>query len=64
MRCAGCRAQQAEAFWLQCVEQMSQSEIGEHLGVTTGAVGVLVHRARQRLRQTLSDLNPVKQEGR
>jgi RNA polymerase sigma-70 factor, ECF subfamily len=56
--------QQAEAFWLQCVEQMSQSEIGELLGVTPGAVGVLVHRARQRLRQTLSDLNPVEQEGR
>ncbi len=55
--------QQAEAFWLQCVEQMSQTEIGEHLGVTAGAVGVLVHRARQRLRQTLSDLNPVEQEG-
>jgi RNA polymerase sigma-70 factor, ECF subfamily len=56
--------QQAEAFWLQCIEQMSQREIGELLGVTAGTVGVLVHRARQRLRQTLADLNLVEQEGR
>jgi len=54
--------QQAEAFWLQCVEEMSQAEIGRYLGVNVNAVGVLVHRARQRLRQSLADLNPVKRE--
>jgi RNA polymerase sigma factor (sigma-70 family) len=54
--------QQAEAFWLQCVEGMSQDEIGQHLGVNANAVGVLVHRARQRLRQSLAGLNPVKQD--
>ena len=54
--------QQAEAFWLQCVEEMNQEEIGQHLGVSANAVGVLVHRARQRLRQSLADLNPVKRE--
>jgi RNA polymerase sigma-70 factor, ECF subfamily len=57
-------AQQAEAFWLQCVEQMSQAEIGRQMGVTAGAVGVLVHRARQKLRHSLADLNPVKQDGK
>jgi RNA polymerase sigma factor (sigma-70 family) len=54
--------QQAEAFWLQCVEEMSQAEIGQQLGVSANAVGVLVHRARQRLRQSLADLNPAKRE--
>jgi RNA polymerase sigma factor (sigma-70 family) len=54
--------QQAEAFWMQCVEEMSQAEIGQHLGVNTNAVGVLVYRARQRLRQVLAQLNPVKQD--
>ena len=54
--------QQAEAFWLQCVEEMSQAEIGRQLGVNGNAVGVLVHRARMRLRQALAELNPLKQE--
>jgi RNA polymerase sigma factor (sigma-70 family) len=53
---------QAEAFWLHCVEEMSQAEIGQHLGVTANAVGVMVHRARQRLRQSLADLNPARRE--
>ena len=54
--------QQAEAFWLRCIEEMSQAEIGQHLGVSTNAVGVLVHRARQRLRQSLAELNSVKRD--
>ena len=54
--------QQAEAFWLRCIEEMSQAEISQHLGVSTGAVGVLVHRARQRLRQSLAEFNSVKQD--
>ena len=53
---------QAEAFWLHCVEEMSQVEIGQHLGVNANAVGVLVHRARQRLRQSLAGLNPERQD--
>jgi RNA polymerase sigma-70 factor (ECF subfamily) len=53
--------QQAEAFWLSSVEQMSYREIGEQLGVDANHVGVLVHRARQRLRETLADLNPARQ---
>jgi RNA polymerase sigma-70 factor (ECF subfamily) len=57
----GLPPQQAEAFWLLSVEQMSYREIGEQLGVDANHVGVLVHRARQRLRETLADLNPARQ---
>jgi RNA polymerase sigma factor (sigma-70 family) len=53
---------QAEAFWLQCVEEMSQAEIAQRLGINANAVGVLVHRARQRLSQALAELNPVQQD--
>lgn len=50
---------QAEAFWLLSVEQMSYEEIGEQLGIEVNQVGVLVYRARQRLREWLADLNPA-----
>ena len=49
---------QAEAFWLRFVEEMSYSEIAEQMGLETSAVGVLIHRARPRVRQALSDLQP------
>ena len=55
---------QAEAFWLLSVEQMSYQEIAEQLDVEVNQVGVLVHRARQRLREWLADLNPATQEMR
>jgi RNA polymerase sigma-70 factor (ECF subfamily) len=53
--------QQAEAFWLLSVEQMSYREISEQMGVEENQVGVLLHRARQRLREWLADLNPATQ---
>lgn len=53
---------QAEAFWLQCVEQMSSADVAEQLGTEVGTVAVLVHRARSRLRELLSDLNPARLE--
>ena len=56
--------QQAEAFWLLSVEQMSYQEIAEQLGVEVNQVGVLVHRARKHLRESLADLNPTTQETR
>jgi RNA polymerase sigma factor (sigma-70 family) len=56
--------QQAEAFWLLSIEQMSYREIGEQLRVDVNQVGVLVHRARQRLREWLADLNPAMLETR
>jgi RNA polymerase sigma-70 factor, ECF subfamily len=47
-------AKQAEAFCLQVLEGWSYSEIAERLEQTTDAVGVLLHRARTRLRRILS----------
>lgn len=49
---------QAEAFWLRCIEQMSYAAIARQLGVDANEVGVLVHRARLRLRKLLVDLSP------
>jgi RNA polymerase sigma-70 factor (ECF subfamily) len=44
---------QASVFCLSCLENLSYQEIGERLGMTVNAVGVLLHRARQRLRELL-----------
>ncbi|HEY1600648.1 MAG TPA: sigma-70 family RNA polymerase sigma factor [Pirellulales bacterium] len=46
-------AQQAEAFWLRHVEQLSAAEVAEQLGVDAGHVRVLVHRAATSLREGL-----------
>ena len=51
---------QAEAFWLRCVEEISYAEIAKQLEVDVNAVGVLIHRARNRLRDLLADLNPTR----
>lgn len=45
---------QASVFCLSCLENLSYQEIGERLGMTANAVGVLLHRARQRLKEILS----------
>ncbi len=45
---------QAEAFCLHVLEEWSYREIAEHLDATIDSVGVLVHRARMRLRQRLA----------
>jgi RNA polymerase sigma-70 factor (ECF subfamily) len=47
-------ARQAEVFCLHCLEGWSYQEIARQLGVSTDAVGVLLHRARQRLRELLA----------
>jgi len=47
---------QAEAFWLACVEEMTYEEVGRQLGIDTSTVGVLIHRARRRLREALTAL--------
>jgi RNA polymerase sigma-70 factor, ECF subfamily len=44
---------QAKVFCLSCLDKLSYREIGERLKLTTNAVGVLLHRARQRLRELL-----------
>jgi RNA polymerase sigma-70 factor (ECF subfamily) len=46
--------QQAEVFCLHCLEGWSYHETASQLGVSTDAVGVLLHRARKRLRELLA----------
>jgi len=47
-------AQQAAAFALRELDGLSYSDIAEQLGIEVNAVGVLLHRARQRLRELLA----------
>ena len=47
---------QAEAFWLACVEEMTYEEVGRQLCIDTSTVGVLIHRARRRLREAFTAL--------
>ena len=47
--------QQAEAFSLRHLSDMSQAEVGEELGINANTAGVLIYRARLRLRQILAD---------
>jgi RNA polymerase sigma-70 factor (ECF subfamily) len=44
---------QAEAFCLHCIEDWSYQEIALHLSISIDSVGVLLHRARKRLRKLL-----------
>jgi RNA polymerase sigma-70 factor (ECF subfamily) len=43
--------QEAQVFCLRYVNNMSYREIAEQLGMTTNSAGVLLHRARARLRE-------------
>ncbi|MGP0064328.1 MAG: RNA polymerase sigma factor [Isosphaeraceae bacterium] len=52
---------QAEAFCLHALEGWSYREIAEHMDATTDSVGVLVHRARMRLRQLLAGAPGISQ---
>ena len=45
--------QQAAVFCLSCLDGLTYGEVGERLGLTTSAVGVLLHRARRRLQELL-----------
>ncbi len=47
-------AQQAEVFCLRCLSDLSYRDIARELAIKTSAVGVLLHRARSRLRDLLS----------
>jgi len=46
--------QEAEVFYLRCLEDMTYQEIATHLGLEVNAVGVALHRARARLRELLA----------
>jgi len=50
---AGLPPKQAEAFCLHHLEDWSYREIAGHLAISVDAVGVLLHRARKRLRVLL-----------
>ena len=57
--------QQAEAFWLRHVEQLSPAEIAEQLQIEPGNLRVLVHRAAAGLRRLLGPsfgLAPISEE--
>jgi RNA polymerase sigma-70 factor (ECF subfamily) len=49
---------QGEAFWLHCIEHLSNAEVAEQMETEPETVAVLVHRAKARLRELLADLNP------
>ena len=46
--------QQAVVFSLRFLEGLTYEQIAESLGLTSSAVGVLIHRARGRLRQLMT----------
>lgn len=50
---------QAQAFCLHHLEDWSYREVALHLGVTVDGVGVLLHRARKRLRVRLAALSEM-----
>lgn len=49
---------QADAFCLNCLDGYSYRETAEALGVSVDAVGVMLHRARARLRDLLASRAP------
>jgi RNA polymerase sigma-70 factor (ECF subfamily) len=46
---------QAEVFYLHALCGWSHREVGQRMEMTENAVGVTIHRARQRLRELLGD---------
>ncbi len=48
--------QQAEVFCLRSFDEMSYREIARQLRIKRGTVGVLLHRARSRLRESLTSM--------
>jgi RNA polymerase sigma-70 factor, ECF subfamily len=46
---------QAEVFYLHALCGWSHRELGDRMDMTENAIGVTIHRARQRLRELLSD---------
>jgi RNA polymerase sigma-70 factor (ECF subfamily) len=47
-------AGQAEVFCLRYMSDLSNREIAQQVGMTSNAVGVLLYRARARLRELIS----------
>jgi RNA polymerase sigma factor (sigma-70 family) len=51
--------EQAAAFCLCALEGWTYADAGEQLQTPPSTIGVLVHRARQRLRELLKDVDPT-----
>ena len=54
--------QQAETFYLRYMEEMDYGEIAEALGIDVNQVGVVLHRARSRLREILAPVARAHQD--
>jgi RNA polymerase sigma-70 factor (ECF subfamily) len=54
--------QQADVFCLHCLDGLSYREVADATGVSVDHVGVLLHRARAKLRVALADRGPVARE--
>ena len=52
--------QQAEVFCMRCLNDLSYRQIAKQLGLSSSSVGVLLHRARLRLRELLSEAGGLK----
>ncbi len=52
---------QAECFTLHAIEGWSYQEIGERMGISIDHVGVLIHRARGKLKKSLARYAPAEQ---
>jgi RNA polymerase sigma-70 factor (ECF subfamily) len=53
----------ASVVWLRCVEDLSHSQIANHLKISTGEVRVLLHRGRTRLQELLASRpSPIENE--
>jgi len=52
--------QQSQAFVLNCIEGCSYQEVADLLGLSVGAVGMLVLRARTRLQEILGEVCDAK----
>ena len=61
---ADLNARQAEVFCLYSLEGFDYRQIAERLGVTVNHVGVLLSRARERLRESLRTYAPSPVSGR
>jgi RNA polymerase sigma-70 factor (ECF subfamily) len=55
---AGLDALPAQVFALVCLDGLSYQEAAEHLGITVSHVGVLLHRAKATLRESLRAYGP------